>query len=436
MDTMMIGLLGIVLLLILLFAGLPVGMTMFAVGFLGYAVLLNWQGAVGILRTVFYSSASSYSLSVIPLFVLMGQFVYYSGVSGKLYETAHKWLGQLPGGLAVSTIGACGAFAAICGSSTATAATFGTVSLPEMKRYEYNPGLATGAIVAGGTLGILIPPSNGFIMYGIIAEQSIGKLFAAGIVPGIMLMFCYMGIVIIQAKRNPSLAPPSPKFTVKEKLRSLIGSFPVIILFIVVIGGIFSGVFTPNEGAGVGATGGFICLILSGKLSRKTLFSSLRDTVNTVAMIFFIVTGTKVFGYFLSITQIPSNLAKFVGSIEVSRYVVLVAILVVYVFLGMIMDALPMIMLTVPIFFPVIVTLGFDPIWYGVLMVICEEMGLITPPVGMNLYIVKGLVGDDVPLSTIIRGVLPHVIAIIVTMLLVILFPQIALLLPNLFYSS
>jgi tripartite ATP-independent transporter DctM subunit len=435
MDAMIVGLFGIILLLILLFIGLPVGMTMFAVGFLGYAFLLNWQGAIGILRTVFFSSASSYSLSVIPLFVLMGQFVYHSGVSGKLYDTAHKWLGQLPGGLAVSTIGACGAFAAICGSSTATAATFGTVSLPEMRRYKYDSGLATGAIVAGGTLGILIPPSNGFIMYGIIAEQSIGKLFAAGIIPGIILMLCFMGVVMVISKRKPALAPPSPRFTTKEKIQSLTGSLPVIVLFLVVIGGIFSGLFTPNEGAGVGAAGGFVCLILSRKLSRKTLFVSLRDTVNTVAMIFFIVTGTKVFGYFLSLTQIPSNLARLVGDLDVSRYIVLLVILIIYAFLGMIMDALAMIMLTVPIFFPVIVTLGFDPIWYGVLMVMCEEMGLITPPVGMNLYIVKGLVGDDVPLATIIRGVLPHVIAIVITMAVIIVFPQIALFLPTLFYS-
>jgi tripartite ATP-independent transporter DctM subunit len=295
--------------------------------------------------------------------------------------------------------------------------------------------LATGAIVAGGTLGILIPPSNGFIMYGIIAEQSIGKLFAAGIIPGIILMLCYMGVVIVLAKRNPDLAPPSQRFTMGEKVKSLQGSLPVVILFLVVIGGIFSGVFTPNEGAGVGAMGGFVCLILSRKLSRKTLIASLRDTVNTVAMIFFIVTGTKVFGYFLSLTQIPSNLAKLVGGLDVSKYIVLFIILLLYAFLGMIMDALAMIMLTVPIFFPVIMTLGFDPIWYGVLMVMVEEMGLITPPVGMNLYIVKGLVGDEVPLSTIIRGVLPHVVAIVVALVIIIIFPQIALFLPNFFYS-
>jgi tripartite ATP-independent transporter DctM subunit len=433
MSAMTVGAIGIVLLIVLLFMGVPVGMTMFVVGFFGYVYLLNFNGALGVLKTVFYSQASNYNFTVIPLFVLMGQFIYYAGVSSKLYDTCSAWLGRLPGGLAVATIGACSCFAAICGSSTATAATFSTVSLPEMKKANYNPGLACGCIVAGGTLGILIPPSTGFILYGIITEQSIGKLFAAGILPGIILMLCYMSVVIVSSTMHPDWAPLTAKIKLKQKLKSLVGASPVILLFIVVIGGIFAGIFTPNEGGAIGAFGGFVCLVLSRRLSIKTLYLSLRDSIITTGMIMFIIIGAYVFGYFLALTRIPSNLASWVGTLEVSRYVVLVIILIVYVILGCLMDSLAMILLTVPIFFPVIISLGFNPIWYGVLMVMVQEMGLITPPVGMNIFIVKGMAGD-VPIGTIYKGVIPHIIAMVAALAIMVVFPQLSLWIPGILY--
>jgi tripartite ATP-independent transporter DctM subunit len=431
---MIVGFIGIIVLIVLLFIGMNVGMTMFVVGFFGYAYLFNLQGAFGVLKTVFYTQASNYSLTVIPLFTLMGQFVFHAGVSGALYRSCRAWLNRLPGGLSVATIGACALFSAICGSSTATAATFTTVSYPEMRKYNYDPGLACGSIVAGGTLGILIPPSSGFILYGIIAEQSIGKLFAAGILPGVILMLCYMGAVIVMAMRHPNWAPRPQAVTMAERFASLVGALPIILIFVIVMGGIFGGVFTANEGAAIGAVAGFACLLFSGRMSWKTLTESLRDTLITTAMIFFIIIGAYVFGYFLALSRIPSNLASWVSDLDVSRYVVLVIILIMYAILGCLMDSLAMILLTVPIFFPVILDLGFDPIWYGVLMVMVMEMGLITPPVGMNIYIVKGLAGD-VSMGMVMKGVIPHVIAICVALAIMLAFPDIALTLPRLFYS-
>ncbi len=435
MDPILVGLIGIFLLLVLLFMGMQVGMTMLIVGFLGFAYIVNIQGAMGILKTIFYTTGGSYTLTVIPLFVLMGQFAFYSGLSKQLYNACYKWLGFLPGGLGVATVGACSFFAAICGSSTATAATFGSVAIPEMKKYKYDDGLATGAVVAGGTLGILIPPSVGFIVYGIITEQSIGRLFAAGIIPGIFLCLCYMGVVVIQCIKKPELGPPSEHFTWTEKFKALLNVLPVLILFIVVIGGIFIGLFTANEGAAVGAFGSFLYLVWRRQASMKNIMKSLMDTIRTTAMIFLIVIGAYVFGFFLAVSKIPMSLADTISGLDVNKYVILILILILYVFMGALMDSLSMILLTVPIFFPVIMALGFDPIWFGVLMVLMQEMGQITPPVGMNIFVVKGIVGDSVKMSTIIRGVLPHVFAIIVVIFIMVIFPQIPLLLPNLLYK-
>lgn len=435
MDPLIVGLLGIVILIGLLFLGLHIGMTMLIVGFFGFAYIVNWDGAMGMLKSVLYTTGSNFSLTVIPLFVLMGQFAYYSGLSKKLYSTSHKWLGHLPGGLAVATIGACGFFASICGSSTATAATFGTVTLPEMKKYGYDDRLSTGAIVSGGTLGILIPPSVGFILYGIITKQSIGRLFAAGFLPGFILALCFMTAVMIQVKRRPELAPSCEKFTFKERLLSVKDILPVLVLFIFVIGGMFGGLFTANEAAAVGAFGAFLNLIWNRMATMANITKALSDTVKTTSMIFLIMIGAYVFGYFLAVSKIPITLAAFISGLAVNRYIILVCILILYALLGCIMDSLAMVLLTVPIFFPVITGLGLDPIWYGVLMVMVMEMGLITPPVGMNIYVIKGVAGDSVNMGSIIKGAVPHVIAMIVAIAIIFLFPQIALFLPNLLYG-
>ncbi|MGI5900885.1 MAG: TRAP transporter large permease [Desulfitobacteriia bacterium] len=435
MDPTVIGLIGIIVLLILLFMGMPVGMTMMIVGFFGFAAVVDYKAAMGVFKTIFYTTGSGYTLTVIPLFVLMGQFAYYSGLSRQLYDTSHKWLGHLPGGLSVATVGAAAFFSAICGSSTATAATFATVSLPEMKKYNYDDSLATGSIVAGGTLGILIPPSVGFILYGVITGQSIGKLFAAGLLPGLLLALCYMSAIVIQAARNPKLGPPAAKVPWKERFRSLIEVLPVVFLFVFVIGGIFAGLFTANEGAAIGAFGAFLYLIYRRRASIENILKSLADTIQTTAMIFLIIIGAYVFGYFLAVTRIPMNLADAIASLDVSRYIIVILILLLYVGLGCLMDALAMVLLTVPIFYPVVVTtLGFDPIWFGVIMVMVMEMGMITPPVGMNIYIVKGVAGDSLGIGSIFKGALPHVLAIVAASAILLIFPQIALILPNLLY--
>lgn len=430
MSGALLGILGIVLLVILLFSGMNIGFSMLVVGFVGMIVATNWDGAMGLMMAIPYGAVAKYSLSVIPLFVLMGQFAFYGGLSEELFRFCYKWLGRLPGGLAVATVGACGGFAAICGSSTATAATMGTVCLPEMKRYGYADTLSTGSVAAGGTLGILIPPSVGFILYGVTAEVSIGSLFAAGLIPGIMLMLFYMATVVIQVLVKPSIGPKSEKFSTKEKIQSLVGVLPILILFIIVMGGIFAGIFTANEGAAIGAFGAFIFMIIKRKASLKNIMLALRDTVKTSCMIFLIMIGAEVFGKFLTFSRLPTMLAQSILGMDVSPYVVLIIILLIYVGLGCIMDSLGMVLLLVPIFLPIVNGLNINLIWFGVLMVMVMESGLITPPVGMNVYVISG-VAKDVPLFRIFKGVFPFLIALLIAVVVVILVPQLATWLPG-----
>jgi C4-dicarboxylate transporter DctM subunit len=364
----------------------------------------------------------------------MGQFAFYSGMSADLFAAANKWLGRFRGGLSMATIAACAGFAAICGSTAATAATMGVVALPEMRKYGYKDSIATGSIAAGGTLGILIPPSTGFIIYGIVAQQSIGQLFAAGILPGIVLTICYIAAVALQTRFDPELAPKSQKYPLKEMILSLKGTIGMIVLFLAVIGGMFAGIFSANEAASVGAVLALIFMIVKRQFTWAKFVTCLRDTVKTSAMVFLILIGAYVFGAFLAITKLPMRLATFVDSLQVNPYVVLAAIVIIYIILGCLMDSLAMVMLTVPIFLPIILAMGFNPIWYGVLMIMVMEMGLITPPVGMNVYIVAG-VAKDVPLFKIFKGTFPFVIAMCVAIIIVIAFPQLSLWLPGLLYN-
>jgi C4-dicarboxylate transporter DctM subunit len=434
MSFTTVAVIGIAVLIILLFMGMNIGITMAAVGFLGTWIIRGIGPAIGLLKTIPFANASNYSFAVIPLFVLMGQFAFHSGLSADLFSAADKWLSRFRGGLAMATVAACAGFAAICGSTAATAATMGVVALPEMRRYGYKDGLATGSIAAGGTLGILIPPSTGFIIYGIVAEQSIGQLFAAGIVPGMILALCYIVSIAIQVKVKPDLAPGTKKYSFKEMLLSLKGTIGMIILFLAVIGGMFANFFTANEAAAVGAVLALAFMVIKGQFTWKKFVMCLRDTIKTSAMIFLILIGAYVFGSFLALTQLPMTLASFVEGLAVSRYVVLMVIIVIYLVLGCIMDSLAMVMLTVPIFLPIILNLGFDPIWYGVLMIMVMEMGLITPPVGMNVYIVAG-VAKDVQLMTIFKGVAPMVAGMAVAIIIVCVIPQLSLWLPNLLFG-
>ncbi len=430
MDPITIALIGILVLIILLAMGMNIGIAMLTVGFIGCLFIRDWNAALGVLKTVPFNQSMTYSFAVIPLFVLMGQLAFHSGMSADLFDFANKWLGGFKGGLSMATIMACAGFSAICGSTAATAATMGVVALPEMRKAGYNDGLSTGSIAAGGTLGILIPPSTGFIIYGIVAEESIGALFMAGILPGIVLALCYIGSIAIQVRRKPNLAPPTQKYTLREKLIALRGGAAMILLFVIVIGGMFINLFTANEAAAVGASLALIYLIARGRFSWSVLLRCLRDTIKTSAMVFLIMISAFVFGTFLALTTLPMSLAHFVESLAVSPYVILLVILALYAVMGCLMDSLAMVVLTVPIFLPIIEALHFSPVWYGVLMIMVMEMGLITPPVGMNVYIVAG-VARDVPLTQIFKGVSPMVVGMFVAILIVILIPQLSLWLPS-----
>ncbi|NLT96135.1 MAG: TRAP transporter large permease [Clostridia bacterium] len=431
MEPITVGIIGILAMLILIMLGMPIGFVMALVGFAGFASITSFKAALGILKMVPYETVASYTLSVVPLFVLMGNFAFYSGMSRGLFEACYRWLGRLPGGLSMATIAGCTGFAAICGSSPATAATMGTIVIPEMKKYNYDMGLATGSVAAGGTLGILIPPSVGFILYGVMTETSITKLFMAGIIPGLLLAFLFMAMVFITVKRNPEKAELGQKFTFKEKIASLKNIWPILVLFLFVIGGMYIGWFTPTEAAGVGAFGAFLFMVFSGNFSWKNLQNCLVETGRTSAMVFIIMIGAYVFGYFLAVSTIPVTLTQFITGLPVPPILIIISILLVYLGLGCIMDAIAMILLTVPIFFPVVKSLGYDPIWFGVLIVVVMEQALITPPVGVNVFVIKGI-ARDVPLETIFKGVLPFWIMMIIFICILLIFPEITLFLPGL----
>ncbi|MDH3838695.1 MAG: TRAP transporter large permease [Desulfobacteraceae bacterium] len=425
------GIIGIIILIVLLYSKMPVGFAMGFLGLIGFSYVVNIDAGLNLLARDVWDVFSSYNLTVIPLFVFMGQIAFHAGISRRLYDSAYVLLGHRRGGLAMTTVGACAAFSAICGSTNATAATMATVALPEMKRYGYDMGLATGTVAAAGSLGILIPPSVIFIVYGILTEQSIGKLFAAGILPGILLCLLFLLTIHLRVMKNPSLAPPGPKSNIREKFRSFTGILETLLLFALVMGGIFFGIFTPTEAAAIGAFMTLLIAIIRGQLHWKGFIQSLADTTKISCMIMVIVTGAVIFGHFMAITRIPYILADYVSSLPLPPHAIIGVIIFVYLIGGCFMDALAMIMLTIPIFFPVVQTLGFDPIWFGVVIVLITEMGVITPPVGINVYVVYG-VARDVPLEKIFRGVFPMLISLLVCNLLLILFPQIALWLPSL----
>jgi tripartite ATP-independent transporter DctM subunit len=425
------GICGFAILVALMFLKIPVGFVMALVGLMGFAFLVSWDAALNLMAQDVSAVFGSYNLTVIPLFVLMGQMAHHSGMSGRLFHAAYRFFGNLPGGLAVATIGACAGFSAICGSTSATAATMAAVALPEMKKYNYDPALATGVVAAGGSLGILIPPSTIFIVYGIMTEQSVGKLFLAGVMPGILMTILFIVTVLLWTWKRPDLAMPGARFTLREKIVSLAGVVETLILFIAVMGGLFIGVFTPTEAASIGAFGTLVIAVVGRHLSWKGFAQSLVETTRITCMILVIVAGATVFGHFLAVTRIPFDVGNWVMGLQMPPWSVMALIILVYLLLGCLMDSLAMIMLTIPIFFPVITALGYDPIWFGVIIVLVTGMGVITPPVGINVYVVAG-VARDVPLHVIFRGAVRLLAAQVVTAALLILFPQIALWLPQL----
>ncbi|MCF8062560.1 MAG: TRAP transporter large permease [Deltaproteobacteria bacterium] len=431
MSLTVIGILGIILLIVLLFSNMPVGFVMGVVGFLGFSYIRGLGPGFSIAAKDFFEVFSSYGLTVVPLFVFMGQISFYSGISKRLFEAAYVLFGNRKGGLAMATVGACAGFSAISGSTNATAATMATVTLPEMKRYGYDMGLATGTVAAAGSLGILIPPSTIFIIYGILTEQSIGKLFAAGIIPGILLSLLFISVIYLRVRLNPALAPAGEKTSLRKKIKSFVGVLETLLIFGMVMGGIFFGIFTPTEAAAVGAFFTLALALIRRQLTWEGFLNAIADTTRISCMIMVIVAGATIFGHFMAVTRVPFEISAWVGGLPLPPFAVMILIILIYLFGGCFMDAFAMIMLTIPIFFPVSQALGFDPIWFGVVIVLISEMGVITPPVGINVYVVSGI-AKEVPLQVIFKGVLPMVLALLLCNLLILFFPWIVLYLPGL----
>ena len=426
---MSIGLIAVASFLFLAFLGLPLGFSFALVGFIGMFLLKGLLPALSLLGGNPYSQVASFVLCAVPLFVLMGQLAFYSGISRNLFDAAYKVMSRLPGGLALATMGACTAFAACTGSSLASAATMGTIAYPEMKRYKYSSRLATGTIAAGGTLGILIPPSTIFIILGIITETNIGALFVAGILPGFFLSGLFMLLILIMCKRNLALGPPGMAFSWKERFRSLKSIWGMLGLFILVIGGLYIGVFSPSEAGSIGASGAFV-LALVKRMRWSAFVAAFKDSAQITCYMLFILIGASIFNIFLGIAGVPAVMSSWITSLPVPPIGITIGMLALYVPLGMFLDTLGMILLTVPIFFPVIAQLGFDPVWFGVLICMMAELGMITPPVAINVYIVQGV--TKVPMEDIFLGIIPFVVMYLLAIGFIVAFPDIALYLPRL----
>ncbi|WP_320169585.1 TRAP transporter large permease [Maridesulfovibrio sp.] len=437
MEPTTIGILGVLIMLALFLTRMPVAYVMTLVGVSGFSMLISMKGGLNLLSRSFYDTFSSYSLSTIPLFILMGQLAFNSGISRKLYSTAYHFLGHIRGGLAMATVAACTAFGSVCGSSPATAATMATVGIPEMKRYGYSNSLAAGSVASGGGLGMIMPPSVVLIVYGILTEQSIGALFVAGIIPSIVLTILFIAAIGIICSRNPELGPKGDTFTFAEKMKSLAGLMDTILVFALVIGGMFFGFFTPNESAAVGVLGILVLGIIKRQLSWQAFLNSLYETLRTSCMVLFLVAGAVIFGKFLAVTRIPFNVAEWTASFDLHPLIIMTMILVIYFIGGCFMDALALIMLTIPVFYPVVTSLGFDPIWFGVIIVLVTQIGVITPPVGINVYVVYGMArkfSPDITLEEIFKGTMPFLLAIMVGIILFAIFPQLILFLPEAMY--
>ncbi|MEW5725308.1 MAG: TRAP transporter large permease [Thermodesulfobacteriota bacterium] len=434
MSAALVGIIGILVLMAVLFLlGMPVGFAMGVVGFVGFCLLVNVKAGLNLLGAEIWTTFSKYGLTVIPLFIFMGQVAFYSGVNEKLYRTAYRWVGHIRGGVAMATILACSAFSAICGSNAATAATMTTVALPEMKRYKYDPRLSTGAIACGSTLGVVIPPSVVLIIIGLSTEQSIAQLFygsvGAGVVLALCLIFSVWGVCLL----HPGWGPVGPKSTWKERIKSVTGALEMIILFLLVMLGLFFGFFTPTE---AGAAGSFFALVLAvaqGRLSWKGFVAAILDTLRVSCMVIMLVTGAMIFGKFLAVTRIPFNVAEWVVGLPVPKVMIVTIIFLIYVIGGAVMDALALLLITIPIFFPVAVELGYDPLWFSVVITVITTLGAVTPPVGATTYVVAGM-AKDIPIKEVFKGVFYFLPAYFVCVVLMMIFPWLVTFLPGLIH--
>ncbi|KAB2873776.1 MAG: TRAP transporter large permease [Burkholderiaceae bacterium] len=427
-HTIAVG--GFVALFVLMLLRVPVGIAMGVIGIAGFGFMTqDFDSALALLAQSPIRTVADLQFAVIPLFLLMGAFASASGMSRELFRVSNAFVGHFKGGLGIATIAACGGFAAICGSSVATAATFSSVAYPEMRRYGYPQSFSTGVIAAGGSLGIMIPPSTVLAVYGLITEQDIGKLFIAGILPGIVAVAMYIATINLIGFVRPQFLPAGTRHGWGERLAALRDVWAVALLFVFIIGGLYGGLFTATEAGGMGAAGAFVIGVVRRKLSREQFMRSLIESLRTTAAVFTILIGALLFGYFLTVTQTPQALTTWLTGLGLGKYEVLALILLMYLLLGCIMDAMAMIILTVPIIFPIITQLGFDPIWFGVIVVVTVELGLIHPPVGMNVFVIKSVV-RDVKLSTIFYGVAPFVLTDILRLVVLVAFPIIATFLP------
>lgn len=424
MNLITLSLLGLGVLFILMLLKMPIAFSMMIVGFAGVLIVASPSAAYTVLTADLWNQFSSYTLSVIPLYILMGEIIFRAGVNKSIFDAAYKWIGQLKGGMAATTILASSGFAAICGSNSATAAAMGTMALPELKRIKYDPSLSTGTVAAGGTLGIIIPPSTVLIIVAIQTEQSVRQLFMASVIPGIILSFMFLGTVLYLCQKNPKLGPAGPKFRIKEKVISLKGVIPVFLLFAFVIGGLFLGWFTPTESGAFGAFGAMLIALAMGKLSLKNLQDALLGTLKSATMVLTLVVGAMIFGRFLTITRLPYVVADWASSLQVAPVFILLVILAIYFIGGSLMDALGFLIISIPIFFPTIIALGYDPVWFAIVLCIVTSAGAITPPVGVNVFVVKGL-SPDTPIVSIFKGACIFLVCYMTLLALLIIFPQI-----------
>jgi len=434
MSPEAVAVIGFLALFGMMLLRVPVGMAMGLVGVTGFGYLVGGEPALKLVGQTSMRTVTDYSFGVIPMFLLMGTFVSNSGMSRDLFRTANGFVGHLRGGLGIATVAACGGFAAICGSSVATAATFSAVAYPEMRRYGYPQSFAAGVVAAGGTLGAMLPPSTVLAVYGLITEQDIGKLYIAGILPGLLAMTMYVATIVLIGLARPKFLPAGARTPWRERLADMKIIWAPMLLFVFVIGGLYGlpylPRFTPTEAGGVGASGAFLIGVLTGRLNKDKILMSLLQATRTAAAVFTVLIGALIFGYFLTITQTPQNVTEFLTGLGVGRYGVLALIMLMYLVLGCLMDALAMVILTVPIIFPVVTHLGFSPIWFGVIIVMTVELGLIHPPVGMNVFVIKSVV-KDVSFATIFKGVIPFILTDLIRLVILIAFPIIALWLPS-----
>ncbi|MDB3955597.1 TRAP transporter large permease [Alphaproteobacteria bacterium] len=428
---MLTWIIGLVLVMIMIALGLPIAFSMAAIGFIGLTFIIGTDASLAMIGQVFFDNGMNYTLSILPLFLLMGNFVVKAGLADELYSAANAWLRHKKGGLAMATIIACGGFSSVCGSSLATTATMAKIALPSMKKYNYPDSLATGVIAAGGTLGILIPPSMILVLYGIITSQDIGQLFLAGLIPGLLGIIGYIIAIKISILLNKKSFQTQTPLPFVKKVKSLKGVTGIILLFTIVMGGIYTGIFTTTEAAGVGAFGSLIIVMLKKKISIKSFYEILIETVKVTSMLFFLLFGAILFSNFINLAGLPNDLQNFLSIFNFNIYTLLIGIFIIYLILGMFLESLSMMMLTVPIFYPLVQAMGGNLIWFGILVVVAVEISLITPPIGLNVHVLKTLVKDKVSLKTIFKGVMPFVTIDIIRLFILLLIPGITLFIPN-----